>query len=142
MTKPEAMRSLDVGLQNLASTASYADPLRLEWAMEAERVKKLAEGPLSVSKGGVKVTLALDADAHPQLTVEKAGKSLKSIPPDVKKDKKVAELAAQATELKRQASLTRVSLEAAMCRGDTFTAEELASSADTQYLRRNWAGLY
>ena len=38
MTKPEALRSLDVGMQNLASTAGYADPLRLEWAMEAERI--------------------------------------------------------------------------------------------------------
>ena len=125
MTKPEALRSLDVGMQNLASTAGYADPLRLEWAMEAERVKKLAEGPLSVAKAGVKVTLALDDEARPQITVEKAGKPLKAIPPALKKDKKVAELIAEATELKRQASLTRASLEAAMCRGDTFTAAEL-----------------
>jgi hypothetical protein len=125
MSKPEAMRSLDVGMQNLASTAGYADPLRLEWAMEAQRVQKLAEGPLSATKEGVKVTLALDEEARPQITVEKGGKPLKTVPPAVKKDKKVAELFAQATELKRQASLTRSSLEAAMCRGDTFTAAEL-----------------
>ena len=125
MSKPEAMRSLDVGMQNLASTAGYADPLRLEWALEAEHVKELAEGPISVTKEGVKVTLALDDDAKPLLTIEKAGKPLKSIPPAVKKDKKIAELTEQASDLKRQASRMRTSLEAAMCRGDTFSGEEL-----------------
>ena len=125
MTKPEALRSVEVGMQNLASTAGYADPLRLEWAMEAEQVKKLAAGPLTASKGGVTVTLALDEEAQPQLSVERAGKPLKSIPPEVKKDKRVAELAEQATHLKRQASRMKASLEAAMCRGDAFSGSEL-----------------
>ena len=125
MSKPEAMRSLEVGMQNLASTAGYADPLRLEWAMEAERVKELADGPLSVTKAGVTVTLALDADAKPQVTVERGGKPLKSIPPALKKEKKIIELTEQAADLKRQASRMRTLLEEAMCRGDTFSGEEL-----------------
>jgi hypothetical protein len=125
LTKPEAMRSVDVGVQNLASTAGYADSLRLEWAMEAEQVSELAAGPVSVKEDGVTVTLTLDAEARPQITVERAGKPLKSVPPDVKKDKRVAELSEQAAHLKRQASRMKASLEAAMCRGDSFTSGEL-----------------
>ncbi|HBO46070.1 MAG TPA: hypothetical protein DD670_19535, partial [Planctomycetaceae bacterium] len=125
MTKPEALRSVDIGMQNLASTAGYADPLRLEWALEAEQVKKLAKGPISVTKDGVTVTLGLDDDAKPELTVERSGKQLKSIPPVVKKSPEIAELAEQAKHLKRQASRMRVSLETAMCRGDAFSGTEL-----------------
>ena len=125
MTKPEALRSVEIGMQNLASTAGYADPLRLEWAMEAEQVKELARGPVSAEKDGVTVTLALDADAQPQMTIDRAGKPLKSIPAAVKKDKRIAELCEQAAHLKRQASRMKQSLEAAMCRGDTFSGAEL-----------------
>jgi hypothetical protein len=125
MSKPEAMRSIDVGMRNLASTAGYADPMRLEWAMEAEQVGRLAKGPVSVAKDGVTITLALDADARPQLTIQRGEKALKSAPPAVKKDKRVAELLEQAANLKRQASRMKASLEAAMCRGDIFTGEEL-----------------
>jgi hypothetical protein len=73
----------------------------------------------------VTVTLALDDEAQPQISVERGGKSLKSIPPDVKKDKRIAELAEQATHLKRQAARMKASLEAAMCRGDAFSGSEL-----------------
>jgi hypothetical protein len=125
MTKPEALRSVEIGMQNLASTAGYADPLRLEWALEAEQVKQLARGPLSAKKDGVTVTLALSDEAQPQVTIERAGKPLKSIPPGLKKDKRIAELWEQAAHLKRQASRMKSSLEMAMCRGDTFSGAEL-----------------
>jgi len=125
LTKPSALRSWEIGMKNLAQTAGFADPLRLEWAVGAEAVKDLAQGPVSLTKGGVKVTLALDELSLPQVTANKSGKELKSIPPDVKKDKKVAELVARATDIKRQAAGIRQSLEVAMCRGDTFTGEEL-----------------
>ena len=62
---------------------------------------------MSVTKAGVTVTLALDEDAKPQLTVEKGGKPLKSIPPALKKDKKILELTGQAADLKRQAGRMR-----------------------------------
>ena len=42
MTKPAALLSWQIGMRNLAQTAGYADPLRLEWAVGAETVKDLA----------------------------------------------------------------------------------------------------
>jgi hypothetical protein len=125
LTKPQAVRAWEIGMKNLAQTAGYPDPLRLEWAMGAETVRDLAQGPVKVSKLGIDVTISLDDLSSPQLTVAKGGKVLKSIPAAVKKDKKVAELLARVTDIKRQASAIRQSLEAAMCRGDVFTGSEL-----------------
>ncbi len=118
-------RAASIGLANLARTAGYPDPVRLEWAMEAQAVADLASGPAVVAVGDVAVSLAIDADGQPELTVARKGKPLKSIPPAVKKDKRVLELQARKTDLKRQGSRMRQSLEAAMCRGDAFTGDEL-----------------
>jgi len=38
--------AVSIGMQNLARTAGYSDPQRLEWAMEVEAVKDLAAGPI------------------------------------------------------------------------------------------------
>ncbi len=125
LTKPSALRAWEIGMKNLAQTAGFADPLRLEWAVGADAVRDLAQGPVSASKSGVTVTLSLDEMSKPELAVRKGEKELKAIPPDVKKDKKIVELTSRVTDLRRQASAIRQSLEMAMCRGDSFTGEEL-----------------
>jgi hypothetical protein len=126
MTREGALRAAEIGMQNLARTAGYTDPLRLEWAMEADSVKDLAHGPVSANRDGISVTLAIDDRAQPQLSVSKNGKELKSIPPEIKKkDKNIATLAERVVELKRQSSRMRQSLEQAMCRGDSIAAAEI-----------------
>jgi hypothetical protein len=125
MSREDAVRTAQVGLENLARTAGYPDPLRLEWAMEAAQLADLAAGPVSVTQDGVTVTLAIDADAQPEITVQRGERVLKAIPPAVRKHPKVAALAERKAELKRSASRVRHSLEAAMVRGDTFSGTEL-----------------
>jgi hypothetical protein len=125
MAKPDALQAVEIGLDNLARTAGYPDPLRLEWAMEAKNVRDLAGGPVSVSRSGVTVTLFLDHRAQPQLTICRGEKELKAIPPALKKDKKIEALTERVKDLRRQASRMRESLETAMCRGDEFTGAEL-----------------
>ena len=120
------MRAAEIGMQNLARLAGYADPLRMEWALEADSIKDIAAGPVSVTKEGVTVTLQLDSDAKPVISVRKGDKPIKSIPAPVKKKHaQIAELADRAAELRRSASRMKQSLEAAMCRGDTISAAEL-----------------
>ncbi|WP_417730085.1 DUF5724 domain-containing protein [Rosistilla oblonga] len=127
LTKPDAFRALDIGFANLARLAGYRDPLRLEWALEAESVKDLATGPVSVSKEGLTVTLSLDESAKPQLTVSRGDKPLKSIPaPMKKKHAAIRDLAERGKELRSKSSRVKQSLEAAMCRGDAITGSELA----------------
>jgi hypothetical protein len=130
LTKPAALRAWEIGMKNLAQRAGFADPLRLEWAAGADAVKDLAKGPVQVSKEGVTVMLALDDLSKPEITVLRGDKELKSIPPALKKDKRIVELTSRVTDLKRQAAAIRQSLEVAMCRGDVFSGDEL----------RQWCG--
>lgn len=126
LTKPSAMRALDIGMSNLARLAGYADPLRLEWALEAASLKDLAKGPVSVTKEGVTVILQLDQDAKPELLVKRGEKALKSVPAPLKKNHvAIAELAERASDLRKKTSRMKQSLEAAMCRADLISADEL-----------------
>ena len=130
MSRESAVRAGDIGLENLARTAGYADPIRLEWAMEAATIADLVAGPIAVTHQGVTVTLALDEQSQPQLTIQRGDKPLKNIPSSIRKHPKVAVLADRKTDLKRQASRVRLSLESAMCRGDAFTGAELQQLFD------------
>ncbi|MDP1564321.1 MAG: DUF5724 domain-containing protein [Pirellulaceae bacterium] len=126
LTKPAAMRALEIGLSNLARLAGYSDPLRLEWALEAASLKDLAKGPVSVTKEGVTVTLLLDQDAKPELQIRKGDKPLKAVPaPLRKKHAAIAELVERAADLRKKTGRMKQSLEAAMCRADEITADEL-----------------
>jgi hypothetical protein len=129
MSKPDALQAVDIGLSNLASTAGFPDALRMTWALEADSLADLRKGPITATADGVTATLALNSDAKPELTYSKGDKPLKSAPPNVRKNKKVAELIERNTELKRSASRVKQSLETMLCRGDTFSGEELKQLA-------------
>jgi hypothetical protein len=72
-------RAAAIGLENLARTAGFRDPQRLQWAMEQRAVADLAHGPLVVNKGDVTFELSIDGDGVPELSV-KNGKTLKTLP--------------------------------------------------------------
>ncbi|MFO0926452.1 MAG: DUF5724 domain-containing protein [Gemmataceae bacterium] len=125
MSREDAERTSAIGFENLARTAGYSDPVRLEWAMEAKQIADLAAGPVSVTQDGVTVTLAITTDAQPEVTVRRGEKPLKAVPPAVRKHPKIAALVERKADLKRQASRVRQSLEGMMVRGDTFSGDEL-----------------
>ncbi|HMA35880.1 MAG TPA: DUF5724 domain-containing protein, partial [Chloroflexia bacterium] len=114
-----------IGLENLARTAGYADPLRLTWAMEARSLADFAAGPQVVTAGACVVSLAIGDDGTPLLTIHKGGKRLKAIPAAARKDPDVIALRARQREIRRQGARMRAALEAAMCRGDSFQGREL-----------------
>jgi hypothetical protein len=128
-------RAASIALQNLARTAGYPDPTRLEWAMEAEAVADLADGPVVARAGEVEVALTLDDRGRPEVAASRAGRPLKAVPPAAKKDRKVAALLARRDDVKRQASRMRQALEGAMVRGDAFTGDELRGLAAHPVLR-------
>ena len=127
-----------IGLENLARTAGYADPMRLQWAMEARVAADLRDGAKTVTGDDIDVTLTLDAlTAEPRLTVTKTGgRALKTLPARLKKNPEVAALVERKREIERQVARMRLSLEAAMCRGDRFEAAELARLLDHPVLAR------
>ena len=126
MLQASEKRAVEIGMENLAWTAGYPDPFRLQWAMEIEELGALADGPVSVKAGDTTITLSVDDEGVAELSAEKKGKVLKTVPPALKKDKKVAPLVEQQTALRRQGSRVRLALEQAMCRGDEFAASEIA----------------
>jgi hypothetical protein len=125
LSREPAMQASRLGLENLAITAGYSDPLRLEWAVGAKEVEDFLKGPVKLKVKEVEITLALDPLGSPEFSQTKSGKELKSIPPDLKKLPKVEEIVERNKSLKKLASSNRRSLEMAMCQGDQFTAEEM-----------------
>lgn len=119
--------AIRIGMENLARTAGFADPLRLQWAMEAQSMTDLRNGALSVTVEDVTVTLELDPiSAEPALSVlGNKGKALKSLPARLKKYEEVAHLLDRKREIERQISRMRSTLEASMCRGEHFNAREI-----------------
>ena len=114
-----------IGLENLARTAGYPDPIRLEWAMEAREIADLAAGPISATADGVTVTLSIDDLGEPVLTVARGDQALKAVPAKLRKHEPFVALQERKRVVERQASRMRQSLEQAMIRGDTFTGAEL-----------------
>lgn len=119
-------RAAEIGLANLARTAGFSDPQRLQWAMEREAVADLVSGPATWTAGDTVVELSIDPDGVPGLVAKKGGKLLKSIPGRLGKEADVAALKERLRELRGQASRVRSVLEEAMCRGDEFEPGELA----------------
>jgi hypothetical protein len=127
LSKEPAVQAARLGMENLAVTAGFADPVRLEWAVTASEVADLAAGPVEVKVGPVTVALSLSAQGEPEWAQTKAGKALVKLPPDVKKNAKVAELLERKKALARTVSNSKRSLEQAMCAGSRFRGEELKS---------------
>jgi hypothetical protein len=114
-----------IGMENLARTAGYIDPQRLEWAMEIESVADLADGPVVVEIDETRVSLAINYLGEPELSVTQKEKILKSIPRRIKKDERIVSLLQRKRQFDRQVSRMRLSLEEAMIRGDIFTGAEI-----------------
>jgi hypothetical protein len=121
--------AIDIGMENLARTAGYADPIRLQWAMEAAAVADLAQKPQTITIEETSITLNITDRGKPEITITKAGKPLKAIPAKLKKNPEIQALKSREREITKQASRMCLSLEEAMCRGDAFTKQELQQLA-------------
>lgn len=118
-------RAASIALENLARTAGYPDPVRLEWAMERAALGDLAQGSVAVHAGELEVVLALDAEGAAELSVRKGGKAQKTVPAAAKKLPEVQSLVRRKAEIERQRARMRDSLERSMVRGDAFLGREL-----------------
>ncbi len=113
-----------IAMENLARTAGYPDPARLQWAMEADEIKDLAIGPLIRMIDDVELSLSINSIGEPDFSVSRGEKTLKAVPAKLRKNLEVKEIQERKTAIKRQASRMRYTLEDAMCRGDKFNKDE------------------
>ncbi|MHC4866998.1 MAG: DUF5724 domain-containing protein [Planctomycetota bacterium] len=119
-------RAAAIGQENLARTAGYPDPIRLQWAMEAKAVADLADGPIEVKiDDKTSASLSIDEFGQVQFGCVKDGKRLKSVPARAKALAEIKALRKRKTELKRQVSRIRANLERMMCRGEAFSGSEV-----------------
>jgi hypothetical protein len=119
----------EIGMENLARTAGFADPQRLQWAMEAVEIADLVNNPLAVLNDDITVKLSISAQGKPEITIEKGSKILKAIPAKIKKNPEIQALLDRKQDIIKQGSRMRLSLEQAMDRGDAFTKDELQQLA-------------
>jgi Family of unknown function (DUF5724)/Domain of unknown function (DUF4132) len=134
-------RAAQIGQENLARLAGFADPIRLQWEMEARAISDLAEGPLLLKRGDITASLEIDPWGEIQFTVSKDGKAISELPPALKKDREFVQLRERRTELRRQSARIRPALEQFMVRGDTLTTAELADLMNHPFLAPMLRGL-
>ncbi len=119
---------IEIGMENLSRTAGFADPQRLQWAMEAVAIADLVEKPQIITVEDTSVALSITS-GKPEITITKAGKTLKAVPAKLKKNVEIEALIDRKQDIVKQASRMRLSLEQAMDRGDAFTSAELQQLA-------------
>jgi len=115
-----------IGIENLARTAGYASPQRFVWTVEASQAADLAAGPVTVTHGDVTLQLSVTGDGHPDLSIRKGQRPLRTVPAALRKTEEVVALRARKAALAQQAARIREVLEAAMVAQDTFTARDVA----------------
>ncbi|UBV43055.1 DUF4132 domain-containing protein [Deinococcus taeanensis] len=119
-------RAADIGLQNLARSAGYADPQRLMWAMEARTAPDWTQ---TVTDGDLTLRIHLTGQGEASLAVQRGGKPLKTLPTALKKRPDVTAMQGAVTELNATRKRMRAALEDTMIRGDHLQGQELRDLA-------------
>ena len=132
--------AVEIALENLARTAGYDDPVRFSWVMEGQSTQAIMDRAL-VQLDEVTLELVIDEQGKADITVEKAGKSQKSIPAKLRKHKEVLRLKEDKAALRKQQKRTLASLERAMVEGQTFTLGELTEIHEHPIVRALLANL-
>lgn len=123
--KREAADALAVGLRNLAATAGYPDQLLLRLAVEATSVADWLDNGARLLYDDLTLGLFVDPQGHPRFDIRQSGRLLKTVPRSVKSVPEIVAMRSRATRLRRDTSGIAASLEAAMCRGASFTGQQL-----------------
>ncbi len=120
-------KAAEMALTNLAQTAGYSDPMRLTLSMETKLIDDSRDLLRPVTVEDVTLTLTVGEDGKADISVEKGGKALKSLPAKLKKNETVLALTEFKKTLTEQYRRTRLMLEEAMETSVAFTWQELVS---------------
>ena len=112
-------------MKNMATTAGYADELRLTLAMETELVTSNQQYFDGIEVGDYTAQVLVDADGKSELKLFKKGKAVKSVPAALKKDETFNEVKEFAAKLKSQYSRCAAMFERAMEEEDAYSYGEL-----------------
>jgi hypothetical protein len=118
------LAAVQVGLAHLAQAAGYPDVAHLEWTMEAHVADEASElnGTHQVEAWQVHISLTGD---EPSLSVTKAGKALKAVPPALRKSELYLRYKEQEALLQGQTRRFRQCFETMMCTGALLRLHDL-----------------
>ena len=125
-------------LVQLAHNAGFADVTEMEWSLDAT---SQSAQDWNWQQDDYAVELSL-VRFQPQLQVRKAGKTLKSLPPALKKDAGLAPLLAQWDLLKDQGKRYRIAMENLMVSGRALAPEQLRELSNLPMARQLLTALY
>ena len=114
------------GLANLAQVAGYTDVTRMEWALEADLAKNAIALEHWHDALEWQISLVIDG-ISPRIAVRKGEKTLKSVPPKVRKEPIYQSLRDAQDQIRGQTSRFKSTLQEMMCRGEPIEQEELAT---------------
>jgi hypothetical protein len=118
--------AVQAALANLAQVAGYADAAHLEWAMEMKVVQDMALTERVWTAGEYSWRVALDG-IEAAISVTRAGRTLKSVPKEVRASAGYQEAKEAVARLREHVSrLRRGLLERLLATGETLTPEELS----------------
>ena len=112
-------------MKNMATTAGYADELRLTLAMETELVTSNQKYFDGITIGDYVTRILVDADGKSELKLFKKDKAVKSVPAALKKDETFIDVKEFASKLKNQYSRCVSMFERAMEEEDAYSYGEL-----------------
>ncbi len=112
-------------MKNMATTAGYADELRLTLAMETELVTSNQGYFDGIAMGDYVARILVDADGKSELKLFKKDKAVKSVPAALKKDETFNDVKEFASKLKNQYSRCAAMFERAMEEEDAYSYGEL-----------------
>ena len=112
-------------MKNMATTAGYADELRLTLAMETELVTSNQKYFDGITIGDYVARILVDADGKSELKLFKKDKAVKSVPAALKKDETFNDVKEFASKLKNQYSRCVSMFERAMEEEDAYSYGEL-----------------
>lgn len=118
-------KCVEAALKNLATTAGYADDLRLILAMETALVTSNAAYFEGLAIGEYECKIIISAQGKAELDIRKEGKKLKSVPAAIKKDEAYLAVREFTTKLKNQYSRCVRMFERAMEEREYYTYGEL-----------------
>ena len=118
-------KAVEVSLENLSRNIGYSDVIRLTWAMETEMIAEIEKYFKPKKIQDYTINIEIDELGQSSINYEKDGKTLKSLPTKLKKDKYIEEIKAVHKGLKDQYSRSRKMLEQSMEDGVKFYGYEL-----------------
>lgn len=119
--------AVKIAMENLARTAGFPDPIRLQWAMESKEAQEIIENAEKLKFDKHEIALEIDDAGKSAIVFYKEGKKCTSLPAKYRKEKEYLKLKEFNKTLREQYRRTRASLEAAMVNGDAFEYEEIES---------------